>query len=82
MALWYIVFAAGLFNGNFGSDLIVVGSKKFLVIGPQFPCRSVASGRRIVLAFMSSLIVCSPHIVLVVIVSFLLGRIYFFHLAV
>ena len=58
------------------------GKRKFLVIGPQFPWGSMACGKRIVLVIMSSLIVCSPCIVLVVIVYFLLGCMYFFRSAV
>ena len=78
MALWYIVFAAGLFIGNFGSDSIVVGSKKFFVIGPHCPCGSMTKANRAVLACSSSVMVVSPRIVVEVTGSVLLVRMYFF----
>lgn len=63
---------------NLGSDSIVVGTRKFLVIGPQCPCGSMMKASRAVFACRSSDIVVSPRIVVELIVSVFLFPRYFF----
>ena len=76
--LWYIVCADGLLEGNLGSDSIVVGRRKFCVMGPQCPCGSITKASKAVFACKSSEIVVSPRMGVELIVSILLFRKYFF----
>ena len=54
VAWWYMMVAYGLLVGKVGCVSMIVGYKKFFVIGPQFPCGSMTKGNRIVLARSSS----------------------------